>query len=146
MAAVIGIWLRPKINEIIRQVEPAGRDLKLLSQVLARIEQEQFQSIKLGALRASLGTDKVAPSKQIAQLASLNSWLEVRMNQLFRPLTAPFFMVSQLAFSVEAWRVRSGPNIEKWIAAVGEIEALCALANYAYEHPEDPFAEIIEGE
>ncbi len=145
LAAAIGIWLRPKSNEIIRQVEPAGRDLSLLSQLLSRIEQEQFQSIKLSLLRASLETDKVAPSKQIAQLASLNSWLEVRMNQLFRPLTAPFFMVSQLAFSVEAWRVRSGPNIEKWIAAVGEIEALCALANYAYEHPEDPFAEIVEG-
>lgn len=145
LAAVIGIWLRPKTNEIIRQVEPAGRDLELLSQVLSRIEQEQFQSIKLVSLRASLETEKAAPSKQIAQLASLNSWLEVRMNQLFRPLTAPFFMVSQLAFAVEAWRVKSGANIEKWIAAVGEIEALCALANYAYEHPEDPFAEIIEG-
>ena len=146
LAAVIGLWLRPKINEILRQVEPAGRDLKLLSQVLSRIEQEQFQSIKLGSLRASLNADLTPPSKQIAQLASLNSWLEVRMNQLFRPVTAPFFMVSQLALSVEAWCVRSGPNIEKWIAAVGEIEALCSLANYAYEHPADPFAEIVEGE
>jgi DNA mismatch repair ATPase MutS len=29
-----------------------------------------------------------------------------------------------------------------WISTVGEFEALCALANYAYEHPADPMPEI----
>jgi hypothetical protein len=132
--AAVGVWLRPRVNAIIAQVETASRDLKLLSEVLARIEAEQFQSAKL------------PPSQQIAQLYRLTTWLDARMNQLFRPVSAPFFWTSQLAFAVEAWRVRSGALVEKWIAAVGEIEALSALANYSYEHPADPFAEIIEGE
>jgi DNA mismatch repair ATPase MutS len=29
---------------------------------------------------------------------------------------------------------------------VGEIEALCSLSAYAYEHPNDPFPQIVEGE
>jgi DNA mismatch repair ATPase MutS len=41
--------------------------------------------------------------------------------------------------------VRSGVKVAEWIAAVGEIEALLALANYSYEHPADPFAEIVAG-
>jgi DNA mismatch repair ATPase MutS len=30
------------------------------------------------------------------------------------------------------------------VAAVGELEALCALGGYGYENPEDPFPEIVE--
>ncbi|MFN7929698.1 MAG: DNA mismatch repair protein MutS [Blastocatellia bacterium] len=142
---IAGLWLRPRVNAIIAQVEPASRDLKLLSEVLACIEAEQFESEKMTTLRASLATQGVPPSRQIAQLYRLITWLDARMNQLFRPLSAPFFWTSQFALAVEAWRLRSGVLIEKWIAAVGEIEALCALANYAYEHPADRFAEIIEG-
>jgi MutS domain V len=144
--AIVGLWLRPRVNAIITQAELANRDLKLLSEVLARIEAEQFQSAKLVALRASLETKGLPPSQQLAQLYGLTTWLDARMNQLFRPLSAPFFWTSQFAFALEAWRVRSGAKVSAWIAAVGEIEALCALANYSYEHPDDPFAEIVEGE
>lgn len=141
----VGLWLRPRVNAIIAQVEPASRDLKLLSEVLACIEAEPFQSAKMLSLRASLATQGLPPSRQIAQLYRLITWLDARMNQLFRPLSAPFFWTSQFALAVEAWRLRSGVLIEKWIAAVGEIEALCALANFGYEHPADVFAEIVEG-
>lgn len=143
--AIVGLWIRPRINSIITQVEPASRDLKLLSEVLACIEAEQFQSGKMVSLRASLETKGLPPSQQIAQLYRLITWLDARMNQLFRPVSAPFFWTSQFALAVEAWRLRSGVQIEKWIAAVGEIEALSALANYGYEHPNDCFAEIVEG-
>lgn len=144
--AIVGLSLRSRVNTIIAQVELASHDLKLLSEVLACIEAEQFQSDKMVTLRASLATDGLPPSKQIAQLYRLITWLDARMNQLFRPVSAPFFWTSQFALAVEAWRLRSGVLIEKWIAAVGEIEALCALANYAYEHPDDCFAEIVEGD
>jgi len=143
--ALVGLWLRPRVNAILAQVEPASRDLKLLSEVMARLEAEQFQSAKLVSLRASLDTNGHPPSAQIAQLYRLMTWLDARMNQLFRPISAPFFWTSQFAFAVEAWRLRSGVKVERWIAAVGEIEALMALANYSYEHPADPFAEIVEG-
>src|SRR5262249_20224959 len=36
----------------------------------------------------------------------------------------------------------SGPAVGRWLAAVGEFEALSALAGYAFEHPADPFPEI----
>src|SRR5262249_10148641 len=36
----------------------------------------------------------------------------------------------------------SGTAIGRWMTAVGEFEALCAIAGYAYEHPNDPFPEI----
>jgi DNA mismatch repair ATPase MutS len=50
----------------------------------------------------------------------------------------------QLAYAVEAWRGQNGAAIGRWLAAVGELEALAALSGYAYEHPGDPFPEILD--
>src|SRR5262249_22562289 len=47
--------------------------------------------------------------------------------------------------SIESWRARSGKAIASWLAAVGQFEALCALAAYGYEHPDDPFPEVADG-
>ena len=52
----------------------------------------------------------------------------------------------QLALRIDAWRSRSGRTIGQLArAAIGEFEALCALAAYAAENPPDPFAEIVAG-
>src|SRR5262249_22361450 len=32
----------------------------------------------------------------------------------------------------------------RWLAALGEVEALCALAAYSYECPDDPFPEVLD--
>ena len=37
----------------------------------------------------------------------------------------------------------AGTAIARWLEVVGEFEALCALASYAYENPLDPFAEVV---
>jgi hypothetical protein len=137
--------LRPQVMRVVNELEQPSHDLELLSQVLARLEQERFTSPLLAELRSALDADGLAPSKQIARLRRLNDWLEARRNQFFRPLSAPFLWVTQFAFAVEAWRARSGPQVARWIAAVGEIEALCALAGYAFERPRDPFPEIADG-
>jgi DNA mismatch repair ATPase MutS len=40
--------------------------------------------------------------------------------------------------------VRFGPDLGRWIDAVGEFEALSAFAALSYEHPEYAFPEIVE--
>jgi DNA mismatch repair ATPase MutS len=47
-----------------------------------------------------------------------------------------------LALRVEAWRRASGGAVRRWLTATGEMEALCSLAGYAFEHPADSFPEF----
>jgi hypothetical protein len=142
---VFALWLRPRVRRIILGANRPGRDLALLSQVLHRIEKERFQSPLLQRLRLGLDTQRILPSKQIARLNRLVVLLDSRQNQIFAPLAAILLWGTQLAFAVEAWRVKSGSSLAGWLASVGEIEALCALASHAYEHPADPFPEIGSG-
>lgn len=144
--ALLALPLRARAQTVVRAVELPGRDLAMLVELLTRIEQEPFTAPRLLALRTALETRGVPPSRRIAQLERLITLLDARRNQLFAVVSPLLLWSTQLAFAVEAWRAVSGPAVPRWLAAVGEFEALCALATYAYEHPLDPFPELVEGE
>jgi len=140
----IGLIYRHRVRQAIEAADRPERELLLLSQLLARIEKERFESDKLVKLRRSLDTNGLPASRQIARFAFLIDMLNWRRNELFAPFSLILFWATQLSFAIEEWRARVGPVFGAWLEAVGEFEALCALSGYAYEHPDDPFPEIIE--
>ena len=142
-AAVLGALWRAAVRGVVRDVEQAGRDLELLSRLLARIEREPAEVPRLAALRDALDSDGVAPSARIAQLERLVNLLDARRNQFFAPLAPLLLWQTQLALAVEAWRARSGGAVARWLIALGEYEALQALATYADEHPDDRFPAFV---
>jgi hypothetical protein len=141
--AALALAWRRRVHAIVHDVRRPDRDLALLAQLLARLEQERFQSPLLAQLRAALDTHGTPPSQSVAQLHRLLHLLDARQNQLFIPLAALLLWTTQLGLAIEAWRVRHGAAITRWLAALGEVEALCSLAAYAYEHPADPFPEVV---
>jgi hypothetical protein len=143
--ALAGAWalvVHARIEATLRAAERPGRELALLGALLARLERERFVSPLLVALRERLDSDGLPPSGQLRRLARLREYLDSRLNQLFAPVALLLLWSTQLALAIEAWRVRVGPRVPVWLDAVGELEALCALAGYAFEHPADPFPEI----
>lgn len=136
--------LQTPVKHVISAVDGPGRDLSLLSEVLSRLERERFKSPRLVELRATLDVEALAPSQQIARLNRLIDLLDARRNMIFAPLSAILLWPLQLAIAIEDWRQSSGPAVARWLAAVGELEALNSLAGYAYERPQDIFPEVIE--
>jgi hypothetical protein len=137
--------LRARVRRALDTIGRRSRELTLLAELLARLEREPFEAERLRRPHAALESAGRPPSRQIARLASLVHLLEARENQFFAPLAAMLLWTTQLALAIEAWRATSGPSIGRWIGAVGEIEALVALASYAYECPDDPFPTVDEG-
>jgi len=138
-------WLRARVLHIIHAADQPARDLALLAQLLARMERETFTAPRLISLRAALDTAGLPPSRQIARLDRLIHLLDARRNELFGGVAALLLWGTQLALAIEQWRATCGPAVPGWLAAIGEFEALGALAGYAYEHAEDPFPEIVDG-
>ena len=125
-----------------RSTEAIAQDLSVLAVVLQRLEREAFSSPKLIELQSALKVEGLFPSRAIARLGRLVEYLESRRNQFVALLNPFVFWSLQLAFAIEGWRRKFGPSIRGWLAALGEMEALCALAGYAYEHPSDVFPEF----
>jgi MutS domain V len=135
---------RERIKKVVPPVEEAARDLTLLSEVLARLEGETFSAAKLVRLQARLQIQGVVPSRSIARLNRLVEFLESRRNPFVKTLDPFLLWTLQLAFAVDAWRKKFGSAVRRWLAAVGEMEALLSLACYAYENPTDVFPEFTE--
>jgi len=62
---------------------------------------------------------------------------------LFAPIAYVLLIRQQLAIAIGRWHARYGHAVADWLRVVGEAEALAALATFAYEHPDDPFPELI---
>ena len=61
------------------------------------------------------------------------------------PLAVIWLWTIQIALRIDAWRAGRDREIAHWLSAIGEFEALCALASYAAENPADPFPELVAG-
>ncbi len=138
----LSLLLRDRVGRVVRTVERRARDLALLAGVLGRLERETFTSPRLAS--AALDGTGAPPSQRIAQLGNLIDLLNSRRNQLFLPFALLLMWTTQMAYAIERWRIRSGGAIRGWLSIVGQFEALCSLATYAYENPEDPFPEIVD--
>jgi hypothetical protein len=138
--------LRREVHRVIGEVDEPGKNLSLLSDLLQRLERESYESATLLKLRAELDVAGSPPSNQIARLNRLVELLDSRRNIMFAPFAEIMLWPLQLAISIERWRQNTGPAVGRWLAAVGEFEALNSFACYAYERPHDPFPELTVSE
>ena len=142
LVGAFALWIRGRVRRVLAAVERRAGDLRILAGLLARLECEPCEAPRLRGLREALGSEGGTASDRIANLARRIHLVDTMKNQLFAPLGAILLWSTQLAFAIESWRASSGRAIADWLAAVGEFEALCSLASYAYENPGDPFPEL----
>lgn len=140
-------FIGPRIRELLNQTDEVRNGLSVLSDVLFLIEQRQFDSPHLKTIVSALKTDGIPPSQSIArlrrQIQGLNNCFR---NQFSAPIAVLLGIPFHYVYAIQRWLVHVGPHCPEWLSAVGEFEALCSLAGYAYEHPEDPFPEVVETE
>lgn len=124
---------RRPAGAVLGPIEERAYDLPALGCLFSRLEGERFASPRLEHLRAELAAGPA--SRKVARLH--------RLCRLAGP--APLLACRpQVAMLLDAWRRAAGPAFGRWLAALGEIETLCALAAYGFECPEDPFPEVLD--
>jgi hypothetical protein len=142
---VVSRFDRDLVTKVGIAIERPRRELAIVAAVLARLEREQFGAPHLEELRTRLVSGPAAASITIARLVRLAEWFEASKGQLFAPIAFLVRWGVHFGLAIERWRRAHGGAIAQWFAALGELEALCSLAAYAYERPDDPFPEIVEG-
>ena len=142
---VLLLVLGKKITSILHGTESAFEDLRMLSGLLLRIEREQFQAPSLQALVRKLSSHTLPASRTIGQLSTIVSLAGSRRNQAIALFTVPLLYTLNVALAAERWRRNHGKVVRAWMEAIGEIEALVSFAGYSYEHPDDPFPDLVEG-
>ncbi|HEX3837286.1 MAG TPA: hypothetical protein VHW25_10030 [Steroidobacteraceae bacterium] len=143
--AVLNV-LSKRLDAVISAAERGFENLSLLAALLTRMERETFGTPALQALQHEL-TSRAQPASQvIARLRTITDFAGHRDNLAVKFfLAVPLLHSVHVALAAESWRSRHGAAVQPWLAAAGRLEALSALAMYAYEHPQDPFPELVAG-
>jgi hypothetical protein len=142
----LALALRSRVAPVLAAAETPVQSLARTASLLGCIESEHFDAPLLAELRGELETTGQPPSGELAALHRLVDRRDVRANQFFAPIAALLMWGTHVALGLESWRARCGPRLPVWVETAGEIEALCALSSFAYENPEDPFPEIVDGD
>jgi DNA mismatch repair ATPase MutS len=136
-------FYKHRVQNVTRTVGVVQHDLKCLADMFEYLEAENFSSERLRRVDAGDQSGGLCASEAIQRLATLYSWIASRGNPVIVVISGWFLLETQIAFAVEAWRARFGMMVEPWLRRLGEIEALSSLAGYSFEHPADPFPEIL---
>jgi hypothetical protein len=142
--AIFGFSIRSQVLTIAASVNLPARELQLLGELLELLEREAFSSPALDTLRSKLNAAGPRPTRQIRSLQRWVERLDWTRNQFFRLFAAPLQWTTLCAMAIEEWRAHSGTYIAQWVAAIGEFEALLALAGFAFERPAATFPDLLE--
>jgi MutS-like protein len=135
-----------RLFEVLGSTEQAFDKLRLLVDLTTRLEREPLEAPLTKGLLQRLSSSGVPASRAIARLATTVSFVESRRNPLIQILDLPLLYSVHAALAAERWRRDHGRAIAAWLDAIGELEALISLSAYSYEHPDDPFPELVDGD
>ena len=143
--AALARWLQNPVEQVTAGLQAPQHELPVLAHVIARLHRESYSHPVLQKLHTAMTVQQHSAARPIRHLARLGDWFDAHRNQIFAVIAWLLLWAPHFACAVESWRRRHGSQVAGWLGAVGELEALLSLAGYSYEHPEDTFAELVEG-
>mgnify|MGYP001043799813 CR=1 FL=1 len=128
--------------------ETYGKQLKSLSgyaRLIALAKAEDWKSAGMLELMERFNLNGQSPVQALQQLSKELDRLDLRNNQfLYVLLEGSIFFQLQEIVRIERWKVRYGQYISEWLETVGELDALCSLGTFAYNHPQYTYPELTE--
>lgn len=128
--------------------ETYGKQLKSLNgyaRLIALAKAEDWKSAGMLELMERFNLNGQSPVQALQQLSKELDRLDLRNNQfLYVLLEGSIFFQLQEIVRIERWKVRYGQYISEWLETVGELDALCSLGTFAYNHPQYTYPELTE--
>lgn len=144
-AAIVGLTRGP-IARTFELLQKGEQDFSRFSAAFAELEAWPVTAPRLVSLKQGLSPQGSSIASRFRTFEALFGRAGLRAN----PQIHWFFNFTLLwdvhAFvRLERWRSAQAQGARQWIEALGELEALCCLAQAAYEHPGDAWPEVVDG-
>ena len=130
---------------VLKELDEPMREINLLLGLIQQLENRPFKTPLLQQWQQALRSEEQSAASAIAHLDRLYRLAELPRNQLFMPVALVLLWPLRFRCHLEAWRATWGPALASWLEAAGNLEALCAVAGYAFENPKATYPEILEG-
>ena len=153
-------WLLPLASNLILSFVYGGRIHRVFSRVSARegdfrryaglirtATSQRFKAPLLDALRTCLTAQEGIASRQMERLDELTSLSDVRLSPMLHlPLQLLTLWDLHVLHGMERWQAGPGQHARRWLEALGDMEALAALAGLRHDNPDWVLPEVgVEG-
>ena len=147
IAALVLTWLhRGRLDDLFERVAAGPEELATYAAALDALtadESSSFAAPRLRELVAELATGGVPASRWMRRLARRVESADARHGSFHvfnQVLTLWDFHTLWL---LERWQVSAGRRLRGWLAALGELEALAALATLSWDQPGWTFPRLV---
>jgi len=151
-------WILPALAqfELLRRIAPrtrrtfgesvlGGPPLRALVPQLGQLSGRDWSDPLLSSLADRLGRDGESAHRHLGRLSGLLDTVESRRNLIYAVLGPILLLDIHLCVALDRWRAAHGKVVRDWLEALGEWEALSALATLAHDHPEWVDATFVVG-
>ncbi len=119
------------------------KTLNAYAKLIALAKNEGWDAPALNELMARLDINGKSPAAALKKLSKELDRLDLRNNQfLYVILEGTVFFQLQQIVRIERWKKQYGKYVMNWLESVGQLDALCSLATFAYNHPNYTYPEI----
>ncbi len=150
------LWIYPMAATLALFVAFGARTMRTFTRVFTRagalqrhadlfrrISEARFTSPYLLALQSELRASGTTAAREIARLATLGQFADLRHVSIFHPLVTLLTLWDfHVLVALEAWQRRAAPKLRDWYSVLGRFDALAALAALAHDNPSWPFPQV----
>lgn len=133
---VVTVGQSKQITKFQQEVTATLQSLDKYVPLMQLIEQAEFQSPRLQELEKRLAYKKQVASKRVGKLSTYLNNLDQRYNFVAAMILNGLCLwdFRQVA-NIGRWQRTSSKHLADWLTVIGEVETLCSLAAFSYNHP-----------
>jgi len=141
--------LGPRLSQINKAYALLSKQTSLLEQYSAlfqKTEEKEFRSKIMRNAVKTLAEGDVSAFKAVRQLSVISKVFDYRLNMMVGIFLNIFFLWDILqSIRLEKWKTRYGQTLSLWLETLAQVDELCSLAGFAFQHPEAVFPKIATG-
>lgn len=144
---IILMWDNESRSNALGTVDKYKENILNYYGMLRTFEMETFHSSLIKGIKSNLVNDRGdIASDQVRKLFTIEEKVSERRNAFYSILNILTLTDYRYMRALEIWKRNSGDFIEKWINAIGDIEAFGSLAIIKFDNPSFAMAKFTEGE
>ncbi len=138
--------LGPRLSQINKTYALLSKKASLLEQyatLFEKMEEKEFHSkITRNAVKI-LAEGETSAFRAVRQLSAISKTFDYRLNMFAGILLNIFFLWDiRQSIRLEKWKIRYGHVLSLWLETLAQVDELCSLAGFAFQHPEAVFPKI----
>jgi hypothetical protein len=132
-------------RRLFEEISSHEREYRAYAELLRLAGQLPASDPLLARLRSTLAAGDHAAAQALRRLDRLLALADMHRAGLFHfPLEALLLWDFHVLDLLEGWQAREGRQVRRWLALLGELEALGALAGLKHDHPDWCFPSLDE--